>query len=126
VLPRAKAKGVGPHPADTALALWRRLGRSAEATPEDGYALAAAEWSAGHRDEALSIFRQLLDRGFDLAGSLRRDGRLDADTRYQIGFQLADQRHPGAEEILSDVAKSGRGKAAQMAKAKLKSAGFAA
>jgi len=124
VLPRAKTKGGAPQPAEVALALWRRLGHSAEASPQDGYALAAAELGAGHRDEALAIFRQLLDRGFDLAASLRRDRQLDAETRYQIGFHLADQRHPAAEEILGDVAKGGRGKAAQMAKAKLKSAGY--
>lgn len=124
VLPRSKSKGAAPQPAETALILRRRLGHSAEATPEDGYALAVAELGAGHRDEALNIFRQLLDRGFDLAASLRRDSHLDAETRYQIGFRLADQRHPAAEEILGDVAKAGRGKAAQMAKAKLKSAGF--
>ena len=124
VLPRAKAKGAAPSPADVALALRRRLGHSAEATPQDGYALAVAELNAGHRDEALGIFRQLLDQGLDLAASLRRDRQLDAETRYQIGFHLADQRHPAAEEILGDVAKSGRGKTAQMAKAKLKSAGY--
>lgn len=124
VLPRAKNKPAAPHPTEIALALRRRLGHSAEATPQDGYALAVAELGAGHRDEALGIFRQLLDRGFDLAAALRRDRQLETETRYQIGFQLADQRHPVAEEILGDVAKSGRGKAAQMAKAKLKSAGY--
>lgn len=128
VLPRAKTKGTAPHPADVALALRRRVGHSTDASPQDGYALALAELGAGHRDEALAIFRQLLDRGFDLPASLRRDRQLDADTRYQIGFYLADQRHPAAAEsaaeILGDVAKAGRGKAAQMAKAKLKSAGY--
>lgn len=124
VLPRAKAKASGANPAEVALALWRRLGHSAEATPEDGYALAVAELGAGHRGEALGIFRQLLDRGFDLAAALR-DGPLDAEARYQLGFQLADLRHPAAEEILGDLARSGRGKAAQMARAKLKSAGYA-
>jgi len=124
VLPRARSKGGAAQPAEVALALRRRLGHSAEASPQDGYALAVAELGAGHRDEALAIFRQLLDRGFDLAASLRRDRQLEAETRYQIGFHLADQRHPAAEEILGDVAKAGRGKAAQMAKAKLRSAGY--
>jgi len=124
VLPRAKPRRDTPQPAEVALALLRRLGHSAEATPQDGYALAIAELGAGHRDEALAIFRQLLDRAFDLPAALRRDRQLDAEARYQIGFQLADQRHPAAEEILGDVAKPGRGKAAQMAKAKLKSAGY--
>ena len=124
VLPRARSKGGAAQPAEVALALRRRLGHSAEASPQDGYALAVAELGAGHRDEALAIFRQLLDRGFDLAAALRRDRQLEAETRYQIGFHLADQRHPAAEEILGDVAKAGRGKAAQMAKAKLRSAGY--
>lgn len=126
VLPRAKTKGAVPsaQPAEVALILRRRLGRSAEATPQDGYALAVAELVAGHRDEALGIFRQLLDHGFDLAAALRRDRQLEAEARYQIGFHLADQRHPAAEEILGDVASAGRSKAAQMAKAKLKSAGY--
>ena len=126
VLPRAKAKGTASTlpPAGVALALRRRQGHRAEATPQDGDALAVAELGAGHRDEALGIFRQLLDRGFDLAAALRRDRQVEAETRYQIGFQLAEQRHPAAEEILGDVAKSGRGKTAQMAKAKLRSAGY--
>ena len=111
VLPRAKAKTAGPHPADVTLALWRRLGRSAEATPEDGYALAAAEPSApAGGDVGLAVLRQLLDRGFDVAAALRHDKHVDAETRYEIGFHLADQRHPAAEEILGDVAKAGRGK----------------
>jgi hypothetical protein len=121
---KTKGQSAAPRPADVALTLRRHLGHSAEATPQDGYALAVAELGAGHRDEARNIFRQLLDRGFDLAAALRRDRQLDAETRYQIGFQLAEQRHPAAEEILGDVAKAGRGKTAQMAKAKLKSAGF--
>ena len=107
-----------------ALVLLRRLGHSADATPEDGYALAVAELAAGRRDEAHGIFRQLLDRGFDLPGALRADRRVDGEARYQIGFRLAEDRHAAAEEILGDVASAGRGKVAQMAKAKLRSSGY--
>lgn len=106
------------------LVLLRRLGHSADATPEDGYALAVAELVAGRRDEAHGIFRQLLERGFDLAGALRADVRLDGEARYQIGFRLAEDRHAAAEEILGDVASAGRGKVAQMARAKLRSSGY--
>jgi len=106
------------------LVLLRRLGHSADATPEDGYALAVAELAAGRRDEAHGIFRQLLDRGFDVPGALRADGRVDVEARYQIGFRLADERHAAAEELLGDVASAGRGKVAQMAKAKLRSSGY--
>src|SRR5262249_41654648 len=68
---------------------------------------------------------QLLDRGFDLAAALRKDRHLDPEQRYQIGFALIERRNPAGEEILSDLAGSGRSKVAAMAKAKLKSAGYA-
>ena len=107
-----------------ALALLRLIGQSADATAEDGYALASAELRAGRRDEALAIARQLLDRGFDLAAALRRDRGLDPALRYQVGFALCERRHPAGEEILGDLARGGRSKIAGMAKAKLKSAGY--
>ncbi|HEY4393157.1 MAG TPA: hypothetical protein VGP64_03800 [Polyangia bacterium] len=107
------------------LALLRLCGQSADATAEDGYALAAAELAAGRRDEALVIFGQLLDRGFDLAAALRKDRQLAPEQRYQIGFALVERRSPAGEEILTDLAAGGRSKIAAMAKAKLKSAGYA-
>jgi HEAT repeat protein len=108
-----------------ALAILRLVGQSADATADDGYALASAEVRAGRRDEALIICGQLLDRGFDLAAALRKDRQLDPEQRYQIGFALVERRSPAGEEILSDLAGAGRNKIAAMAKAKLKSAGYA-
>jgi hypothetical protein len=108
-----------------ALAILRLLGQSADATADDGYALAAAELAAGRRDEALVVCGQLLDRGFDLAAALRKDRQLEPEQRYQLGFALVERRSPAGEEILSDLAAGGRSKIAAMAKAKLKSAGYA-
>jgi HEAT repeat protein len=111
---------------ERALAALRVLGRGAEATPDDGYDLATLELAAGRRDEALTIFGQLAERGFDLAAALRRDRALDAETRYQIGFHFAERRHPAGEEILTAVAEAGgRTKVGQMARAKLRSSGYA-
>ncbi len=110
---------------DRALIAARALGGSAEATPDDGYALAILELLTGRRDEAFVVFSQLADRGFDVAAALRRDRALDADQRYQIGFHFAERRHPLGEEILTAVAETaGRAKIGQMARAKLRSAGF--
>ena len=109
---------------DAALTVLRLVGHAADATPDDGYALAAAELRAGRRDEALSIVQQLVDRGFDLAGALRRDRQVSPEQRYQVGFTLVERRHPAGEEILADLAGGGRNKIAKMAKAKLKSAGY--
>jgi hypothetical protein len=108
---------------DAALGVLRLLGHATDATPDDGYALAAAELRAGRRDEALAIVQQLVDRGFDVAAALRRDRHLSPEQRYQVGFVLVERRHPAGEEILSDLAGSGRNKIATMAKAKLRSAG---
>ena len=111
---------------ERALAALRALGRATDATPDDGYAWATLELAAGRRDEAFTIFGQLTERGFDLAAALRRDRGLDAEARYQIGFHFAERRHPVGEEILSAVAEAaGRTKVGQMARAKLKSAGYA-
>jgi HEAT repeat protein len=108
-----------------ALVALRALGRGAEATPDDGYAWATLELSQGRRDEAFTIFGQLAERGFDLAAALRRDRALDAEARYQIGFHFAERRHPAGEEILTAVASAcGRTKVGQMARAKLRSAGY--
>ena len=109
---------------DGALAILRLIGQSADATAEDGYALASAELAAGRREEALVIFGQLLERGFDLAAAVRRDRELEPEQRYQIGFALIERREAAGEEILSELASSGRSKVAAMAKAKLKSAGY--
>jgi HEAT repeat protein len=108
-----------------ALVALRALGRGAEATPDDGYAWATLELAQGRRDEAFTIFGQLTERGFDLAAALRRDRALDAEARYQIGFHFAERRHPVGEEILTAVADAaGRAKVGQMARAKLRSAGY--
>jgi hypothetical protein len=117
------AKAQKKDPA-AALALLRMVGHAADATVEDGYALAAAELRAGRRDEALGIVAQLTDRGFDLASAFRRDRTLTPEHRYQLGFALVERRHPAGEEVLTDLAASGRSKLATMARAKLKSAGF--
>ena len=105
-------------------AVLRMVGHAADATAEDGYALAAAELRAGRRDEALTIVAQLTNRGFDLASALRRDRTLAPEQRYQLGFALVERRHPAGEEVLTNLAASGRSKLATMAKAKLKSAGL--
>jgi len=110
---------------DAALAVLRLVGGAADATPDDGYALAAAELRAGRRDEALGIVQQLVERGFDVAAALRKDRQVSPEQRYQVGFILVERRHPAGEEILTDLAGAGRNKIATMAKAKLKSAGYA-
>jgi len=110
---------------DAALGVLRLVGHATDATPDDGYALAAAELRAGRRDEALAIVQQLVERGFDVAAALRRDRHMSPEQRYQVGFVLIERRQPAGEEILTDLAGSGRNKIATMAKAKLKSAGFA-
>jgi hypothetical protein len=110
--------------AASALTLLRTLGRSPDATPDDGFALAVAELGAGRRDEALAICEQLVAGGFDLASAIRRERQLDPEQRYQIGFALVERQQAGGEEILTDLAGAGRGKVAKMAKAKLRSAGF--
>jgi hypothetical protein len=107
-----------------ALPLLRALGRSADATPDDGFALAIAELAAGRRDEALAVCEQLVARGFDLAGALRRERQIDPEQRYQIGFALIERRQTAGEEILTDLAAAGRGKVAKMSRAKLRSAGY--
>ena len=109
---------------EQALAVLRLVGRASDATPDDGYALAAAELRAGRRDEALAIVQQLVERGFDLAAALRRDRLVTPEQRYQVGFSLIERRQPAGEEVLTDLAGSGRSKIASMAKAKLKSAGY--
>ena len=109
---------------DGTLAILRLVGQSTDATAEDGYALASAELAAGRRDEALVIFGQLLERGFDVGGAVGKDRQLGPELRYQIGFALIERSHTAGEEILSDLARSGRSKVAAMAKAKLKSAGY--
>ena len=110
---------------DAALAVLRLVGHATDATPDDGYALAVAELRAGRRDEALQIVQQLVERGFDVAAALRKDRHVSPEQRYQVGFILVERRHPAGEEILADLAGAGRNKIATMAKAKLKSAGYA-
>ncbi len=123
---RLLAAKLGKAGKPSALVVWRRLGQSADAKPEDGYALASAELAAGRRDEGMTVLRQLLDRGYDVPAALRKDKTTEPERRYQIGFALMERRHPAGEEILQDLASDGgRSKIARMAKAKLKSAGGA-
>ena len=56
--------------------------------------------------------------------ALRRDRQVSSEQRYQVGFILVERRHPAGEEILTDLAGTGRSKVATMAKAKLRSAGY--
>ncbi len=117
---RAVANKLQKKAPDAALSVLRLVGHAADATADDGYALAAAELRAGRREEALTIVAQLTDRGFDLAAALRRDRQLTPEHRYQLGFALVERRHAAGEEVLADLAASGRSKLATMAKAKLK------
>jgi HEAT repeat protein len=109
-----------------ALQIARLIGRSRVATPDDGYALVSLELGHGLRDEALGVARQLLERNFDLAEAMRKDRTLTDQHRYDVGFQLIERGHPVGEELLSAVSEAaGRNKLGQMARAKLKSSGFA-
>jgi hypothetical protein len=110
---------------EQALRVLRTLGRSREAAAEDGFQLAALELTHGLRDEAFIVFGQLAETGFDVATALRKERALDEKHRYDVGFHFVERQHPLGEEVLSDVVKAaGRTKLGQMAKAKLKSAGF--
>jgi HEAT repeat protein len=111
---------------DRALKVLRVLGRSREAAPDDGYALAALELTHGLKDEAFTVIGQLADQGFDVATALRKDRSLEDRHRYEIGFHFIERDHPLGEEALTLVAETaGRSKLGQMARAKLKSAGLA-
>ena len=61
-----------------------------------------------------------------MAAALARDPGLSPEQRYQVGFALLERRHAAGEEILGALAQAGGGRAkvAQMAKAKLRSAGL--
>jgi HEAT repeat protein len=119
----AKLRKAGKH--DPALRVLRTLGRSRDAAPADGYALGALELGHGLKDEAFTIFAQLADRGYDVAADLRKDRSLDDRLRYDAGFHFIERGHRLGEEILTALAEAGgRTKLAQMARAKLKSAGF--
>ncbi len=110
---------------DLALPVLRILGRSSDATPDDGYALASMELTGGLRDQSFLIIGQLVDRGFDVGAAIRKDRALDHNHRYQVGFHFAERGHPLGEELLTAVAEAaGRTKVGQMARAKLKSSGF--
>ena len=110
---------------DAALGVLRLVGHATDATPDDGYALAAAELRAGRRDEALAIVQQLVERGFDVAARCAAIAGCRPKQRYQVGFIAGRASPPAGEEILTDLGGSGRNKIATMAKAKLKSAGVA-
>ncbi len=112
---------------EQALRVFRALGRSADASPDDGYALASLELTAGRRDEAFAVMGQLQDRGYDVAAAMRRDRSLDHEHRYLVGFHFAERGLALGEELLLAVAQAaGRTKVGQMARAKLRSSGLAA
>jgi HEAT repeat protein len=111
---------------DRALKVLRVLGRSREAAPDDGYALATLELTHGLKDEAFTVIGQLADQGYDVGTALRKDRSLEDRHRYEIGFHFIERDHPLGEEALTLVAETaGRSKLGQMARAKLKSAGLA-
>ena len=111
---------------EQALKVLRVLGRSREAAPDDGYALAALELTHGLKDEAFTVIGQLADQGYDVGKALRKDRSLEDRHRYEIGFHFIERDHPLGEEALALVVeKAGRSKLGQMARAKLKSAGVA-
>jgi HEAT repeat protein len=104
-----------------ALRVLRVLGRSREAAPDDGYALAALELTHGLKDEAFNVMSQLADQGYDVGTALRKDRSLGDQQRYEIGFHFVERGHPLGEEALTLVAASaGRSKLGQMARSKLK------
>jgi HEAT repeat protein len=110
---------------EDALKVLRVLGRSREAAPDDGYALAALELTHGLKDEAFTVIGQLADQGYDVGAALRKDRSLEDRHRYEVGFHFIERGHPLGEEALAAVAESaGRSKLGQMARAKLKSAGL--
>ncbi len=110
---------------EQALRVLRTLGRSREAAAEDGFQLASLELTHGLRDEAFIVFGQLSETGFDVAAALRKDRALEEKHRYDVGFHFVERQHPLGEEVLSDVVRAaGRSKLGQMARAKLKSAGY--
>jgi HEAT repeat protein len=123
---RALAAGLKRRKPEQALRVLRVLGRSREAAPDDGYALAALELTHGLKDEAFTVIGQLADQGYDVGKALRKDRSLEDRHRYEIGFHFIERDHPLGEEALSLVAETaGRSKLGQMARAKLKSAGLA-
>jgi hypothetical protein len=109
---------------EPALRALRILGRSRDAAPDDGYALASLELVNGLKDEAFLIFRQLLEQGYDVGAAVRKDRALDERHRYEVGFHFVERDHPLGEEVLTAVAAGGKSKVARMARAKLKSAGL--
>jgi len=114
---------------DRALAVWRVLGASAEAQPDDGYALAALELAAGRRDQAFLIFASWSTTGTDVAAAVRGIARWTPSSAIRSAFIFADRRPPAGRRG-ADRPGGGAGatkqdkKIGQMARAKLKSAGF--
>jgi HEAT repeat protein len=114
---------------EKAAAVYSLLCRSDRATDDDRYALASLELARGakdtrlavrHADESLKILSTLLQRGFDVAGALRKDRSLELDVLYYVGFHFAEAKSPLGEELLEEVVKKGgRTKVGKMAKNKL-------
>lgn len=106
------------------------LVKSEHATAEDRYRLASAllresrlDTRAASRqaDDALSLLANLVARGFDVAGALRKDKSLSLEHLYYVGFHSIEIGDPLGQELLAQVVeKAGRTKLGKMAKNKLK------
>ncbi len=103
--------------------------RTPGATDEDRYALASVELrksaldtrpQARAADGALSRLRNLVTRGFDVAGALRRDRTLELDHLFYVGFHFEEEGHTLGDDLLEHVVKKGgKSKIAKAAKNKL-------
>jgi HEAT repeat protein len=110
-------------------AVLRALCRSDAATDEDRYQLASRLLAEGRHDttasarrddEALELVEQLVKRGFDVAGALRRDRTIMLETLYYVGFHFIERRHPLGQDLLEIVLeRAGRKKIGKMARNKL-------
>jgi hypothetical protein len=103
--------------------------RTPAATDEDRYALASIELrkspldtrpQARAADSSLSRLRNLISRGFDVAGALRRDRSLEHEQLFYVGFHFAEEGHTLGDDLLEHIIKTGgKSKVAKAAKNKL-------
>lgn len=123
-------KFVRARNAEKAQAVLTLLTRGERATPQDKYLLGSL-WlqkspldtrkAARETDEALRLFAELADAGFDLSRALRKDRNLDLEHLYYVGFHLVEHGYGDVgRELLEDVrVRGGRAKVARMARNKL-------
>lgn len=123
-------KFVRARNAEKAQAVLTLLTRGERATPQDKYLLGSL-WlqkspldtrkASRETDEALRLFAELADKGFDLSRALRKDRNLDLEHLYYVGFHLVEQGYGEVgRELLEDVrVRGGRAKVARMARNKL-------